>query len=81
MKKLTLKYIDRDNTAFAQKAAGYAYLIYSFKNFENMFVRSMILLHNLCWFIIGVVTLIRKIKCLVWRLGIQCSKTQLHNVL
>ena len=39
MKKWTLKCIDRDNTAFAQKAAGYAYLIYSFNKFENMFVK------------------------------------------
>lgn len=81
MKKLTVKCIDRDNTAFARKAAGYACLIYSFNKFENMFVRSVILLHNLCWFIIGVVTLMRKIKWLVWRLGIQCGKMQLHNVL
>lgn len=80
MKKLTLKCIDRANTAFARKAAGCAYLIYSFNKFQNMFVRSVILLHNLCWFIIGVVTLRREIKWLVWRLGIQRGKVQLHNV-
>lgn len=80
MKKLTLKCIDRDNSAFAQKSVGYAYLIYSFNKFENMFVRSVILLHNLCWFIIEVVTVMRRIKWLIWRLGIQCGKKQLHYV-
>lgn len=81
MKKLTQECIDRDNSAFARKLVGYAYLIYSFNKFENVFVRSVILLHNLCWFIIGPVTVMRKIKWLVWRLGIQCGKKQLCNVL
>lgn len=77
----TSECIDSDNTAFARKTAGYAYLIYSFSESQNVFVRSVILLHNLFWFIIGVVTLTMKIKWLVWRLGIQHGRMQLRGVL
>lgn len=80
IKKWTLKCIDRDKSAFAPKSVGYAYLIYSFSEFENMFVRSVIHLHNLFWCVIGVVTVMGEIKWLAWRLGIQCGKKQLYNV-
>lgn len=79
--KKKMECIDSGNTAFARKTAGYAYLIYSFSKSQNAFVRSVILLHNLFWFIIGVVTLTRKIKWLVWRLGIQQGRMQLRGVL